>query len=325
MSAPISDINAVKKISEYILKEMSKVVVGKEDIMRHLLVALLSGGHVLLEGVPGVAKTFMAKTFSAVLGLEFKRIQFTPDLLPADIVGTNIYNQNTGTFEFIPGPVFTNILLADEINRAPPKTQIALLECMQERTVTVEGKTYQLPRPFMVLATQNPIELEGTYPLPEAQIDRFLFKLNVGYPTVEEELGIVKKKLKLREPDEIHVSQIASRDAILKMQDIALTVYIDDDVQKYIAEIVYALRTNPYVLYGASPRASIALLYASRSLAAIRGRDYVEPDDVKELVYPVLNHRLVLKPEAELEGITPKAIIETTLREIGVGASLPEK
>ena len=216
-------------------------------------------------------------------------------------------------------------MLADEINRAPPKTQSALLECMQERTVTVEGKTYQLPRPFMVLATQNPIELEGTYPLPEAQIDRFLFKLNVGYPTVEEELGIVKKKLKLREPDEIHVSQIASRDAILKMQDIALTVYIDDDVQKYIAEIVYALRTNPYVLYGASPRASIALLYASRSLAAIRGRDYVEPDDVKELVYPVLNHRLVLKPEAELEGITPKAIIETTLREIGVGASLPEK
>ena len=317
------DVSVVKRVVDLAIQEMAKVVVGKQDILRRMFVALLAGGHVLLEGVPGVAKTFMAKTFSSVLGLDFKRIQFTPDLLPADIVGTNVYNQVTGKFEFIPGPIFTNILLADEINRAPPKTQSALLESMQEKQVTVEGVTRALDRPFMVLATQNPIETEGTYPLPEAQLDRFLFKLVVDYPTAEEELEIVKRKLKVKDPDEIEVRQIINKEAIVKMQELALGVFVDDDVLKYISDIVYAFRTNPYVLFGSSPRASISLLFASRALAAMRGRDYVEPDDVKELVEPILVHRLILKPEAELEGITTKEVIENVLREIAVGATLP--
>jgi len=318
------DVSTVKKIADLIMAELGKIVVGKKDVIRNMLVALLAGGHVLLEGVPGVAKTFIAKYFAATMGLDFKRIQFTADLLPADIIGTNIYSQKTNEFEFIKGPIFTNILLADEINRAPPKTQGALLEAMQEKQVTVEGVTYKLQEPFMVLATQNPIETEGVYPLPEAQLDRFLFKLDVDYPTLDEELEIIKKKLTVKDPDEAHVDQIADRQTILRLRDIVLSVFVDEDVLKYISEIIFAFRNNPYVLYGSSPRASIALLFASRALAAIRGRDYVEPDDVRELVYPVLVHRLILKPEAELEGITPKNIIENVLREISVHATIPE-
>ena len=321
----VVDVEFVRKVSEMALKEMQKVVVGKEDILKHILTALLANGHVLLEGFPGVAKTYMAKTFASVLQLEFKRVQFTPDLLPADIIGTTIFDQKTQKFEFIRGQVFTNILLADEINRAPPKTQSALLESMQERQVTVEGKTYRLDRPFMVLATQNPVETEGTYPLPEAQLDRFIFKLDVGYPDQDEEVEIIRRKIGLMDPDEIHVESIVSKETVIKMQEVVLSVYVDEDVLNYIASIVYSFRKNSYVLFGASPRSSISLLYASRALAAIEGRDYVEPDDVRRLVKPVLSHRLVLKPEAQLEGLTVEEIIEETLKELPVEATLPKE
>lgn len=310
-------IRDVRSIAQKVLSEVNKVIVGKLDILQNIFIALLAGGHVLLEGVPGVAKTVMAKTFSDTLGCEFKRIQFTPDLLPADIIGTNVYDQKSGKFYLRKGPIFANIVLADEINRAPPKTQSALLECMQEKQVTIEGETYFLPRPFMVLATQNPIELEGTYPLPEAQVDRFFFKLIVDYPNPEEELEILKRK---NMSEEAIVEKVASPQIVIAMQDAVKKVYVDESMFEYIKNIVLRTRNHPQILLGASTRASIVLLYASKARAAILGRDFVIPDDIKSLAFPVLNHRIILKPEAELEGISAGRIINEILEEVEVPA-----
>jgi len=318
----IGSFEDVKELSKTIMDEVKSVIVGKEEAIEGLLIALLSGGHVLLEGPPGVAKTYMAKAFSMTLGCTFKRIQFTPDLLPADIIGTNVYNQQKGVFEFIPGPVFANIILADEINRAPPRTQAALLECMQEKQVTVEGKTHSLPKPFMVIATQNPIELEGTYPLPEAQLDRFLFKLPVDYPVIEEEVEILQRKSILEDPEEITVRPVVNPTIIVEMSRWATKVYVDKKVMDYIAEIVTSIRKSRYISYGASPRASIALMLASRARAAIHGRNYIEPDDVKILAPFVLSHRIILTPEAELEGVTPMQVISEVINRVPVPAEI---
>ena len=292
-------VKEIKNLWNRLREELSKVVVGKEDIIEKIFICLLSNGHVLLEGVPGIAKTHIAKNFSAALGCKFKRIQFTPDLLPMDIIGSNVYIQKTGEFVFKEGPIFANIILADEVNRSPPKTQSALLECMQERQVTVEGKTYPLPSPFMVLATQNPIELEGTYPLPEAQVDRFLMKVLVDYPTKEEEIKILEMK-----EGEKTVRAITSAREIVRLSKEVERIYVDPSIRNYITELVTRTRKSPDLLLGASPRASIALQHTARVHAALRGRDFVTPDDVKAMLVPVLNHRLILKPEAELEGKT---------------------
>lgn len=307
------DVYGVKDLSERVIKELKKVVVGKVDIIRHLLIGLYSNGHILLEGVPGVAKTFIANNFAKTLGCTFKRIQFTPDLLPSDIIGTHIFDQKEGIFKFRKGPIFANIILADEINRAPPKTQSALLESMQERQVTVEGATFKLPEPFLVVATQNPIEFEGTYPLPEAQVDRFYFKLDVNYPTLEEEIEVIRRK---SNPVDIEVETISSPEEIVHVQKIVRNVYTSEEIMQYIAEIVNKTRTDPNILLGASPRASIVLLNGAKAIAAMNGRDYVIPDDVKQILYPTLNHRLIIKPEAELEGVTVEEIIKKIIEEV---------
>lgn len=305
----------VEKVYKKISKELSANVVGKTDVIENIFIALLADGHVLLEGVPGIAKTYIARNFSASLGCDFKRIQFTPDLLPMDILGSNVFNQKSGEFEFREGPIFANIILADEINRAPPKTQSALLECMQERQVTIEGKTNALPRPFMVLATQNPIELEGTYPLPEAQIDRFLMRVLVGYPAnTDEEIEILRRKDKA----ENLASKVTSPQEIKELQKIVRTVEVEEKVKKYICDLVIQTRQNEDLLLGASPRASIALQQAAKVRAAIYGRDFVIPDDIKNLLVPVMNHRLVLKPEIELGGKNVLSVINDIVSAVQV-------
>ncbi len=299
-------VEEIKHLWDRLRGELSKVVVGKEDVIEKIFICLLSNGHVLLEGVPGIAKTHIAKNFSAALGCKFKRIQFTPDLLPMDIIGSNVYLQRSGEFVFREGPIFANVVLADEVNRSPPKTQSALLECMQERQVTVEGRTYPLPSPFIVLATQNPIELEGTYPLPEAQVDRFLMKVLVDYPSKEEELKILEMK-----EGEKTVKAVTSAREIVRLSREVERVYVDPSIRGYITEIVVRTRKSPDLLLGASPRASIALQLTAKVHAALRGRDFVIPDDVKAMLVPVLNHRLILKPEAELEGKTVLDVIRS--------------
>lgn len=284
-------------IAEKVRRQVSRVIVGKEDVVDRLLIALLVGGHVLLEGVPGVAKTYLARSFAKTLGLKFKRIQLTPDLLPSDIIGVKVYNYKTMEFEFRPGPVFTNILLADEINRTPPRTQAALLEAMQEKQVTVDGETYKLPEPFVVIATQNPVETEGTYPLPEAQLDRFLFRVIVNYPSRNEEVEMLR--IKRVKGEVIDVDQVADpREVLEASKTVAEKVKVDDTILEYIVDLVRATREHPSVLLGGSPRAEVMLLYASRAYAAIsEGRDYVVPDDVKAVFFDVMNHRIILRPE----------------------------
>ena len=298
-----------------ILDEVGKVIVGKRQVLENILIGLLSEGHILLEGVPGIAKTYMANSFSHALGCEFKRIQFTPDMLPADIIGTNVFDPNTGEFRLRKGPVFANIVLADEVNRSPPKTQSALLEAMQEKQVTIEGSTLPLPKPFMVLATQNPIELEGTYPLPEAQVDRFLFKLHVDYPSEAEEVEILRRR---HQPEQVEVEPVVNPVVLVQMQAAAKRVFVEPYIMTYIRDIVVRTRNDPQILIGGSPRASIVLLETSKAHAALNGRDYVTPDDVKTLVYHTLNHRLILKPEAELEGTSVNAVVDRILRQISV-------
>ncbi|MFB0559901.1 MAG: AAA family ATPase [Candidatus Lokiarchaeia archaeon] len=312
-SPKVSGVNAVKKIASEIMSEVNKVIVGKTPVLEDIFIALMSEGHILLEGVPGVAKTYMAKTFAQTLGCTFKRIQFTPDLLPSDILGTYVFDQKTSEFSFREGPVFANIVLADEINRAPPKTQSALLEAMQEKQVTIEGVTHILPKPFMVLATQNPIEQEGTYPLPEAQIDRFLFKLNVDYPTDSEEVEILKRKTGANDEN---IKTSASPKILEKMQKIVHSVYIAPEIMEYIRDIVIRSRRNPQVLLGGSPRASIVLMNGAKARAALNGRDYVIPDDVKVIAQQSLNHRMILRPEAELEGVSVNRIIASIVGEL---------
>lgn len=308
------DKNVLKEtqsIYNLILDEIAKVVVGKQNVIENLFISLLTGGHVLLEGVPGIAKTAMIKAFSRTLGCDFKRIQFTPDLLPADITGTLIFKAHSSEFVIRKGPIFTNILLADEINRAPPKTQAALLESMQERQTTIEGETHPLPNPSMVLATQNPIEQEGTYPLPEAQIDRFQMKILVDYPTKEEEKRILE--LFNTGYDE-NVTAVLNPQKIIALQKQVKQIHIESEIMDYITELVFYTRKHPHVLLGASPRASIALLETSKAKAILHGRDYVIPDDIKQLTMPVMNHRIIIKPEAEIEGIRPVDIINEALK-----------
>lgn len=313
MSEEVMNVGEIRDIAQQVLTELRKVVVGKGEVMQNVFIGLLADGHVLLEGVPGVAKTFMANAFAQVLGCSFNRIQFTPDMLPADITGTNIFDQESGTFKLKKGPIFANVVLADEINRAPPKTQAALLECMQERQVTLEGTTYKLDRPFLVMATQNPIELEGTYPLPEAQVDRFLFKLIVGYPTDQEEVEIIIRK---DSPIDVQLQSITDPETLVKMQNGVRHVHVERDLMEYIRDIVIRTRKDPQILIGGSPRASIVLLTCAKARAAILGRDFVTPDDIKALTIHGLYHRLILKPEAELGGISVTRLVDSILQEM---------
>ncbi len=292
----MTDIAKVSSLSKAVVDEVERAVVGKRGLLEIIMAAVLAGGHVLLEDYPGLGKTLIARSFAAALGLDFKRIQFTPDLLPGDITGGYIFNRNKNSFELRKGPVFTNILLADEINRASPKTQSALLEAMQEGQVTLEGESLHLQEPFLVLATQNPIEYEGTFPLPEAQLDRFMLKLTVGYPSIEEEKEILHRR-HARRQDELTLKQITKPKQILEMRAAVETVHVDADLENYISELVHATRVDRRVSVGASPRGSLAFLKMARAHAALAGRDYILPDDVKHFATPVLSHRLLLQPE----------------------------
>ena len=306
MNISISETSAICK---KMIDEVSNVVVGKKNMLKYVILGILTDGHILFEDYPGLAKTLTAKTFSSAMGCKFTRVQFTPDLLPADITGTYVYSQKTGEFKLIKGPIFTNVLLADEINRAPPKTQAALLEAMQERQTTLEGETYTLEKPFLVLATQNPIEYEGTYPLPEAQIDRFLMRLSVGYPSESEEQEILKR-MEQGDIIDIKVNAVVGPTEILAMQNTIQNVYIDKDIQRYIVKLVQSTRNESRVEVGISPRGSIALFKLSKAHAAFNGRDYVVPDDVKNVILPALSHRLILKAEARVKGVQPDNVIK---------------
>lgn len=307
----------VAKNCARIRTEVAKAIVEKDNVIEQLTLAFLAGGHVLFEDYPGLAKTLMANTFARATGCGFKRVQFTPDLLPADITGTFILNRSTSQFELRKGPIFTNVLLADEINRAPPKTQSALLEAMQESQVTLEGETHKLPGPFMVVATQNPIEYEGTYPLPEAQIDRFLMRLSIGYPGAKGEAEILRRR-RARKADEVPIASVSSPAAILEMQRAIEDVHVDQDIENYIVSIVEETRRHGQVEVGASPRGSLALMKLSQAKAAVSGRDYVLPDDVKDIAAPALAHRLILKPDPWIKGIKPRVIIEKVLSTVPV-------
>lgn len=295
-------------ISQALLAELRSVIVGKEDVLRQLLLGLYSSGNILLEDFPGLAKTLTARLVAQVTGLEFKRIQFTPDLLPGDITGGVIYNQKQGEFDFRPGPLFTNLVLADEVNRAPPKTQAALLEVMQEQQVTVEGVTYPMPKPFVVLATQNPIELEGTYPLPEAQLDRFIMRLRVGYPNLEEERQILAQR-GARHQEKIDLTPVIDAAQLLQLQATVEQVHTSEPVEQYIVSLTAATRRHTQVQVGASPRGSLALYQLARARAMVEGRDFVLPDDVKAMAPAALAHRLLLKPELWMRGIRAEDII----------------
>jgi len=303
--------------------EISKIIVGQEDIIEKLLIALISDGHVLIEGVPGLAKTLMVKTLSECLDCSFVRLQFTPDLLPADITGTKIYDHKDISFKTVKGPIFTNFVLADEINRAPPKVQSALLEAMQEKQVSIQGDTLKLNKPFMVLATQNPIESEGTYKLPEAQVDRFMFKILISYPTKNNEIEIIER---FTEGSKHFVSKLLSSKQILEMQKFNQKIYADKKIKEYVAEIVdatrhperYGLDINGHIEYGASPRASLWLILAAKAHAMVNGRGYVKPEDVKPIAYDVLRHRILLTYEAEAEQKTSDEIITKILEKIKV-------
>ena len=305
-------------LSERIIENMSRVIVGKQPAIELLLVALIADGHVLIEDVPGLGKTLIAKSLAKSIGGEFKRVQFTPDLLPADITGFNVYNQQSGHFTYQSGPVITNILLADEINRTIPRTQSSLLESMEERQVTVDGQTHLLPQPFFVIATQNPIELEGTFPLPEAQLDRFLLKLRLGYPEKDGEIAMMER---FREKDPLkNLKAIANPSQITELQGERKKIRVSLPVRQYIAAIVRATRKNEALRFGASPRGSLGLMRTGQALAALRGRDFVLPDDIKQLVVSVLAHRLILTDEERLRGGTPEQILEALIEQIPVPA-----
>jgi MoxR-like ATPase len=302
----------IAQLGRRVLDEIERAVIGKRDMLELFLLAVLSDGHVLLDDLPGLAKTLTARSFARATGLEFRRIQFTPDLMPSDVTGASIYNQKTAEFTFRPGPVFANLLLADEINRAPAKTQSALLEAMQEGQVTTEGTTRELPRPFLVIATQNPIEFEGTYPLPEAQLDRFLVRLRVGYPSGAEEAAILRARIE-RATDEVRLEPIVDAATLQAMQAGLERVHVADSLTRYMVELVEATRSNPRLLVGASPRGTLALLKLSRARAVLRGRDYVVPDDVKSVAVPALAHRLVLRPELWVQRVRAEEVVEECL------------
>ena len=304
--------------SQQIIQEVERAIVGKQAVLEKLMAAaLVSGGHVLLEDFPGLAKTMIAKSFAVALGLEFKRIQFTPDLLPGDITGGYVYDRDQNRFVLRKGPIFANIILADEINRASPKTQSALLEAMQEYQVTLEGETMRLPEPFIVLATQNPIEYEGTFPLPEAQLDRFIMKLSVGYPSPDEEQEILRRR-RTRRTDEFDLKQITNAEELLDLRDAIERVHVDPDIERYMVELVGATRKRRQVAVGASPRGSLALLKLARAWAAMQGRDYVLPDDVKLFVRPALIHRLILEPDLWMTRQAADDVITDVTRSVAV-------
>ncbi len=305
----------VRNTSNRLLEEVSKVIVGKKEVMRLVMVDILAQGNILFEDFPGLAKTVMANTFALASGCDFKRIQFTPDVLPSDITGSYVFDQNTAEFTFRPGPVFCNFLLGDEINRAPPKTQSAMLEAMQERQVSIEGRTHKLGKPFVVMATQNPVEQEGTYPLPEAQMDRFLMRLSVGYPSTEDEAEIARRRIS-RGKDDFDVEQVTNPQDLLRMQDACEHVHIDPSILHYIARIITATRDHPDTHVGSSPRGTLGLVKAARASAALNGRTFVSPDDVRGLAIPVLAHRIILTPDARFEGRTGADVIRDIIKRI---------
>jgi len=309
-------VDALQELLLRIRNAVERVIVGKRDVIELLLVAVLSGGHVLVEDVPGIGKTKLGRSFCQAIGGTFRRIQFTPDLLPADVTGSLVYEPGRGSFVFHPGPIFANVVLADEVNRGTPRTQSALLEAMEERRVTIDGVSHALPKPFMVFATQNPIEYEGTYPLPEAQLDRFLLKVVMDYPTEEEERAILKlhdEGFRAHQLEQVGLTPVMGAEELERVRAVAREVQVSDVVRDYILQIVRRTRQNEYLLVGASPRAGIALLLVSKALAVLRGRSFVTPDDVKQMALPVLRHRLILKPEAEVEGLTADRILSSIL------------
>ena len=299
------------------IQEVERAVIGKRALLTQIMAAILAGGHILLEDYPGLAKTLVAKCFAATLGLEFKRIQFTPDLLPSDITGSYFYDRAQNRFELRKGPIFANIVLADEINRASPKTQSALLEAMQEYQVTLEGETMKLPEPFIVIATQNPIEYEGTFPLPEAQLDRFLMKLSVGYPTLQQEREMLQRRRE-RQRDDVDLQCVTNAEELLDMRHAIENVHIDPDVELYIVQLTAATRNDKRVAVGSSPRGSLALLKLARAHAALEGRDYVLPDDIKHYAPPALVHRLILKPDLWMKQNAAYEVIDSVLRSVSV-------
>lgn len=311
--APLTD--HIAKIKE----EINKVIVGQEKMIDQLLVAILSNGHVLLEGVPGVAKTITAKLIAKTLQIDFSRIQFTPDLMPSDILGTSVFDMKKSEFEFKKGPIFSNLILIDEINRAPAKTQAALFEVMEERQITIDNSQYILDNPFLVIATQNPVEQEGTYRLPEAQLDRFLFKISIDYPKLEEEIAILQREHQLQNHGKLDtISSVLTAKDIIQYQSLVKQVIVEPQLLEYIAKIVTNTRENAFLYLGASPRASIAILNAAKGFAAIRGRDFVTPEDVKDATIPVLQHRIIVTPEREMEGISSKEVIQQIVETVEI-------
>ena len=309
------DLERVHELAGEVLDEVERAIVGKREPLELVLAGLLADGHVLLEDVPGLAKTLAARSLAQTLSIRFTRIQFTPDLMPSDVTGSSIWNQRESDFEFRPGPIFANLLLADEINRAPPKTQAALLEAMQERQVTIEGTTHRLEPPFLVIATQNPIEYEGTYPLPEAQLDRFLLRTGFGYPERENEIELLGRRIE-RRSDEVELRSVVDRETLLEMQQAIELVFVAPSVQAFCVDLVAATRASQNSAVGASPRGSLALLKLARSKAALEGRDYVVPDDVKAVAVPALAHRLVLRPELWVQRITGEDVVREVLQRV---------
>ncbi len=309
------DITAVSSVARQVLDEVEQAVIGKRGPLTLILAGILAGGHVLLEDVPGLGKTLAARSFAQALGLSFKRAQFTPDLLPADLTGSFIYDQRSATFEFRRGPLFTNLLLADEINRTPPKTQAALLEAMQERQITVEGQTFHLDAPFHVLATANPVEYEGTFNLPEAQLDRFMLRISFGYPTADDERDVLVRRVARRQEEQT-LRPVTGPAGLLRMQAAVETTTVDDTVGRYCVELVRATRDHPHVLIGSSPRGSLALLLTARAIAAIEGRDYVTPEDVKRVAAPALAHRITIKPELWMSAASGASVVNEVLNSV---------
>lgn len=312
-------LEELKEAVEQVKSQLSKIIIGQEEFIELLIVSLLANGHVLIEGVPGVAKTITAKLFARTLQTAFSRVQFTPDLMPSDVLGTSVFNNKTSSFEFKKGPVFSNLILIDEINRAPAKTQAALFEVMEERQITIDGQEYRMPPPFMVLATQNPVEQEGTYALPEAQLDRFLFKINVNYPELEDEVRILQTHHDRKgSAPQSEVEPVMSPQKLDELKKQIQEIRVEEKLLQYIAEIVIKTRNHPHLFLGASPRASLAIMNASKAFAAINGRDFVIPEDIKRTLVPVLGHRIILSPEREMEGMTPKSVIEMIAQSIEI-------
>ena len=313
------DLSRLKESTERIREEIGKVIVGQHQMIELFLVALLSDGHVLIEGVPGVAKTLSAKLLARIIKSDFSRIQFTPDLMPSDVLGTSVFNLKSNTFEFKKGPIFSNIILIDEINRAPAKTQAALFEVMEERQVTMDGKTWPMEFPYFVMATQNPIEQEGTYRLPEAQLDRFLFKINIEYPNLEEEVRILEGHQQRKDVLPVEsITPVLSAEELKEYRDAIHQIHVEHEMLNYIAALVNETRNNADIYLGASPRASIALLRTAKAFAALQGRDFITPEDIKSMAPPIMRHRILLSPEKEMEGVSADEIIQQVIDKIEV-------